>query len=173
MSRRKVKGQNTAKIKDYTWGQKILCVWVGFLFFLSFSFWATLQKHAMFQRVYEWVEVSIHFVCLFVSCLQAGTCCDSWDVHVHFEPVHTCKIQQGETCWVRQGYWMRQFYSLGWFAHYNTSQDHFNIFFLLSSKLCIQTLWTSDSGWWTETLICSPHWLRVEREQKKSYTNLN
>lgn len=52
-------------------------------------------------------------------------------VCVHFEPVLACKkhIQQGETCWVRQGYGKRQSWNRRWFTHCGTPQDHFCIIF--------------------------------------------
>lgn len=74
MSRRKVKGQNTAKIKDCPWGQKILWVYLFFPFLhISFSTWATLQKHAMLQRqncVSRLRHPFLLFVCSFLASEQ-------------------------------------------------------------------------------------------------------
>lgn len=74
MFRRKVKGQNTVKIKGCLWGQKILWVYLFFPFLHdSFSTWATLQKHAMLQRqdcVSRLRYAFLLFVCSFLPSKQ-------------------------------------------------------------------------------------------------------
>lgn len=178
MSRRKVKGQNTAKIKDYTWGQKILWVGIGLFssFLLSLSLFELHYKNMQCSRDRSvWVGWGIHSFCLF-ACFLPPSRDLLWllrYVFVHFEPVLACKkyIQRGETCWVRQEYRKRQSWNSRWFTHYGISQDHFSIF-LPTSKFCIQTLWTSDSDWRSETLTSSPYWLKGQGGgEKKSYSN--
>jgi len=55
--------------------------WVGFFFSSPSLYLSYIAKtcNAPGTDLCEWVEASILFVCLLVSCLQSGTCCGCCD----------------------------------------------------------------------------------------------